>query len=276
MVEVVEGGEAVFGDEEFVRALAEGSGGAEFPEKLAGFVGGLEEGDEVEAVGFLGGDLASGEVDEGGGEVEADDGLVAGGGGEGVGVSDEEGDTDAALQDASFLATVGGVHRMVGRAGTAVVAEEDDYGVVEEILAFEVIEEFADVDIKAVNHGGVGFAALLRDEVVEFEVFFRGLHGGVGGVVAEEEEEWLIGVAVDKAVSGVAEVVGEIGDGFGVFDVGFEGAFEVVVTAGDEAVELVESVVEGVELGFVALMPFADESGSVAEGLEAFGEGGFG
>ena len=101
-----------------------------------------------------------------------------------------------------------------------------------------------------------------------------GLHRRVDGVESEVEEPWLGLVPLDErhrlapeGVGGVVQFLHRLGaaqDAAGV---------EVIVRAAEEAEELVEAALLRVHLRQRAEVPFADETGDVAGGLEPVGDG---
>ena len=187
----------------------------------------------------------------------------------------------------------------------AVVAGEDDEGVVGEAELVEVIEQAADVAVEAGDHGGValvlgrpiggGIGAVIGDMRAVFEVAIS-LVVGVrddrapieeegAGLMLGDELEGFVGeeiIGIEQTVAGVtAAVVADGGDVVGQGDFGFvapEELGEVVVgvVLAEVAEEVIEAMVAGqAAFGFadVAEAPFADERGGVAGLLEDAGHG---
>ena len=143
-----------------------------------------------------------------------------------------------------------------------------------------MLHEPAHSAIEGVHHGGVGAAGLVLNVGVAREVFFGGLHRGVGCVVGSEEKPWrLFLLSVEPREGFVGEEVGDVGRGkFGhglavFFEVIFFGSGEVVVVAVEHAIEVVEASHVGMKGGALALVPLANESGGVSGGFEVIGEG---
>ena len=292
--ELIEGGVG----EEFPRAVAEGDGpgfadgAVVLPVERVGpgegFAG--EEGEEAGAVdGAVGGDGDAGEFAEGGEEIEVADGFGADGAGlRAAGPAEDAGDAVAGFGDVEFHAAqgagraVGTVRAFVAIQGFgAVVAGEDDEGVVTEVVGVEVFQEAADGVVHlgdiAVVLGAVGVVHV----GVETGEFLGGGDGFVGFVEPEIQEEGFAGGGVEEADGFIDDEAGGIAleraDGLAVADeVGGVGVARGGVVLRVEPV--VEAVVAG--RGFGAIdeaveMPFAGVTGAVAGAFEERGDGDF-
>ena len=210
--ELVEGGVG----EEFPRAVAEGDGpgfadgAVVLPVEGMGAGEGFasEDGEEAGAVDrAVGGDGDAGEFAEGGEEIEVADGFGADGAGRGVArPAEDAGDAVAGFGDVEFHAAqgaggaVGTLRAFVAVEGFgAVVAGEDDEGVVAQAVGVEVFQEAAD----GVVHLGDIAVVLGAVGVVRFGVeageFLGGGDGFVGFVEPEIQEEGLAGGGVEEA-----------------------------------------------------------------------------
>ena len=293
VLEVVEAGLgdafAAFGGQivadEFPVALADGHLFAQAPMQClvrCGFFLPLEVGQQVHALDLpigLGSD--GGGSQRGGQDVELDDGLVVDGAcRDDAGPGGEEGDADAALERGAFGAAQGFVDRAVEggarHGGAAVVAEEEDEGVLVEAGIAELGGDGADGIVHGAHHGGVAAAPGIGDGGEFFQAWLIGLQGGVDGVEGEVEEERVGLVAFDEADRFAGEGVGEVG---GVLLAGRLGAAEdavgpeVIVRAAEETEELIEAALPGMVVGRGAKVPLADQGGAVPGGLEAVGQG---
>ena len=245
----------------------------------------FEEGDEAFAVLWLiSGGLGGGDFDQGGVEIDVDGRDAAGRAGFGdAGPADDEGDAGAAFVEAAFAAAEGGVVGDVAAffheafafvaADAAVVAGEDEDGVVAEVEFIKLGHDATDAFVDAGDHGGVDRVVVTGDAGLGFEFlyeFFLGLIGGVDTEVGEVEEEGGVFFALDEVDGFVGEEVSEVGV-FG--DVGFGVGLEVDVFAiGDEG--FVEAAFAGVMAAAFAEVPFAEHGGGVTGGFEGLGEDG--
>jgi AraC-like DNA-binding protein len=282
--------------DEFPGALAEG--GAVGFEVVDDFVaaGGTAFGEgreDVAAVeGLAGGGATASEMDEGGEHVDDMDEVAEfAAAGDVAGPSDEGGDAGAALVELAFAAVEGAVVAgdgfdialagHAGVAGAAVVAVEDDEGVLAHAFGFERGEDTADFVVETGDHAGVGAAGFVGDVGVAFDVVLGCLIGCVGGGEGEVHEERGGGVVALEASDGVGtEELGSVAfllDGvvvaLPVEDV-VGGVGEVVDLAEDGAVVVVEAALAGPVFAVgMTEVPFADHFGAVAGGFEEVGEG---
>lgn len=266
-----------------------------FPAAEEGSVGVAVEGRRRSDAGKLAG---------GGEEIDKTARLGAGGGffdpGRPVG---NEGDADAALEEVAFAAA----ERAVGlqHAGMvtalevrAIVAGEEDQGVLIEALAGERGGDLADGVIERPDQGGVVGLGVGDRGVVGLPRGFSGTagdgsgrseHGGVGDGVGEEQEKGafgglgldeaqrLAGVEVDVVVAAAVEgVAGEFDALFLIVDE--TGVAPVAIDMAGGAVEDVEALGEhvGGVLGVSGDAGFADHGGAVAGVFEQAGDGGVG
>ena len=248
-------------------------------------VGSGEVGEEVDAVEFpVGVDLGFCGGECGGQEVELDDGLVVDlAGGEFAFPVEDEGDVDTAFEGGSFGASEWLIGRPVdggsAHGGAAVIADEEDEGVIVEVGGFEGVEDLADVFVHGREHGGVGTSGFVGDAGEAFESGVGGVHRGMNSVEGDFEEEGLIFVLVDEGDGFSADGVGEVGgflDDLGASEDVAGVLGEVGMGASEEAEEFVEAAFQGVKFGVGAEVPLADEAGGVAGGFESVGEGFFG
>ena len=218
-----------------------------------GSCGGAEEGgEEADAVlGGIGGEFGAEDVGGGGHEVgEAEELVGRGAGLHAGGPADQERDAVTAVENVGFVAAekVGGVVTFGEEAGeiglrrAAVVAGDDDEGIVGEALFFEFVQQLAD--------GVVG----LHDEVgVVIEAafalpFLGGNDGGVGGGEGEIEEEGFAGPRVSGAGFDVVDGFGGEG-GQDIFDFEIGGGGTAAAFALGAAEEHGEILFDGREFG---------------------------
>ena len=151
----------------------------------------------------------AGEAREGGEEVEADDRLAVDlSPGEAVRPVHDERDADAALEVEALGPAEGPIAARDGRvADAAVVAHEDDEGVVVDPVGGEPVDHRPDPAVDRRHHGGVDAGAEVLDVGNGVHVLARRLQGRVGRVVREDEEER--GVAARVTVDEVDRLVRE-------------------------------------------------------------------
>ena len=211
------------------------------------------------------------EVENGGAEVDLGaDGVGAAGGFEEEGIPDDEGDVDVFLVD--FAGVSPGA---VGEAeGFAVVADDEEDGVVGEVSLAEGIHQSAELAIgfvecveEAAELPAAGFSARECLGGLFVEVDF-GLAGGeevgvMGTLCPGEDVEGFGGVLVDPLEDHI--------DGVAVFDAPGEIAWAAGVAAVPDGVEA--AVFEEIELVGVLVIAAGDEGGAVAEGFEGLCDG---
>src|SRR5882672_6727189 len=134
-------------------AFADGRCAVEAPEELLvwrAVLGLSEKGEKVHAI-EVARQGKSGRAEESGEHVEGGNGLaIDGAGGDALGPAHQEGDADAAFRQGAFAAADGFLEVPAGEGGAAVVAEENDDGVILEMVEAEGAQEKAD----AVIHSG--------------------------------------------------------------------------------------------------------------------------
>ena len=201
--------------------------------------------------------------------------------GEGAGPRPDHGNPDPALQKASLRAREGTVPTRVVR-GPAVVREEHDQRIGCLVLLLQAIDHPPDAAVEGMDHRRVGAPLLVLDARKEIEVLPGRLKRPVGGVVSEVEKKRFLrglgGCPVDPGNGLIGEKIGEVGarelgklHAVALQPVVFRGG-EIAVASVEHAAEVIEAPAVGVEDPAVAEMPFADEGGSVACGLEVIGE----
>lgn len=191
---------------------------------------------------MLGGvDLALGEIENGGEEVE----LVDEGGGffsgRDAGASDNGGDADAAFIDFLFAAFEGeiiGEDFFSFELGSSVIGSEEEVGGFDELLAgvsgvvgvLEHVHDAAEAPVDRGRHGGevgvllarksdrsgLGWEGLAEFLAVVFEeLAIAGEHGPVDHPVAEVEEERFFAFGLDELQGFFSEFVVGVGDALG-------------------------------------------------------------
>ncbi len=285
--------------DEFPVALVNGDGGRQ-PVGDAGGVGEVvEHGFAGEWLAFQGGENASAVEFLAGRDGQSEpsvqrgivvfalyDGVAASAGGGEAGPRDDEGSAHSAFEYSGFAAAQWGV---AGGCGTVdlvvhvstVVGSEDDDGFLGEIETVEGVEERTDGVVHALDHGGVGGAALRVGGIDSGAVFFdEGLLCVERRVDAEhpvvhEERTCLVFFDEGNGFFGHAVLdvlVGHTGVGIEVFELprGDEAA------SGTGAGPVREIDIEAVlqrRIRRGAEMPFAEVGGGVASGLEGFRNG---
>ncbi len=239
----------------------------------------------------LGRDGGSGEIEERRGDVDVgDQGGDFGARLKELGITDEEGDADGLVEGPALIAEA------VLAPEVAVIACEDEDGVVELFRLFERGEELADTFVdrddaaelvpdEFVLTAAAGldfFQGGLVFEVIggvggDFDGFgfkqilvaFGGGEGAVDGFVADICAEGLGTGFFDELGGVVGEDIRDVAGGLGFLAVDVEGGIVVYALAaeGDPAVEA------GAGRGVVAHVPFAEVAGFVAARVEEFGEG---
>jgi len=198
--------------------------------------------------------------------------------------ADEEGDADTAFVDLCFPAPHATVVAMLPRSfGSgcghvwAVVAGEDDNGVVRQFQVVERGEDSCQVVVDVFDHGVDAGGSVVETTVgVLGEVLLGHLVGMVGGVVGQVAEEGSVVVVLDEGECGVGEDVGDVAFGLDRFAVLFDGSVEVVFPgATAEAEEFVEAAVVGVVWAVLAVVPLAEAAGGVSGGGQGVGDGDF-
>jgi len=227
----------------------------------------------------------SGEVEEGGGDVDVSDQTRDFGAGlDELRVAQEKGDADGFVKRPAFVAEA------VLAPEVAVVAREDEDGVVELFRLFESSENlpysFVDgydaaelVPDKFVRTAAAGLDVLHGGLVFEvvggvggdfygfgFEKVFVALGGGEGamdGFVANVGAEGLGAGFFDELGGVIGKDIGDVAGGFGLFSVDVKGGIVVdaLTAEGDPAVEA------GTGRGIVTHVPLAEEAGFVAAGF---------
>ncbi len=146
---------------------------------------------------LVGGGTCGGE--EGGKEIDIDDGAVA----DAAGFHDTRPTDDHGLADAAFVvaALAAAQGFLGGLLGGAVVAGENEEGVLLDTEFFQAFDQHADAGIEVVGAGGVHAIALREfgmflGEVVER--FLAALQRAVNGVVGEVAEEGAVLVGLDE------------------------------------------------------------------------------
>ena len=191
-----------------------------------------------------------------------------------------------------------GSRRTLGGGEPAIVRREYDDGIFVEFQFCEFVEDAADIVIEVFDHRGVGGvvlhlphgAAVVVEELGASPggklgrfgfVFFQqggfGLQRVVDGVVREVNEERLFAILLDEADRLAGETVGEVFPlrsirqvrEFIRAEIGWWRALSATAQVEVEALML------GPMLGRFAEMPFSEESGFVAAGLQSLGEGDF-
>ena len=247
-------------------------------------VGAVEEGHEVDAVELpCGIDGAACGHDGGGQDIQGADRLLVDLAGRNAsGPLHREGDAIAALEERPLGAAQ---RRVPGRDGpeAAVVADEDDQGVLLEVVGAQAGKYLADRVVHGDGHGGVGFALTGLHVGEPLQVGLGGLERFVHRRERQAKEEGGAMVAIHKSDSFPPERGGEIrflGDLLVSAHEGTLGALlgsrQERVAAVVDAVEFIESAAQRCEFVGGPEVPLADKTGGVAQLLEALREHGFG
>ncbi len=192
------------------------------------------------------------------------------------------GDAGPAFVEVELGSTPGSVAS--GAWDSAIIAEEDDEGIVGVGSGLDGVEDFANSPIHGGNHGGIGATLFVFERTVESEICFCGLKGRMWCVEGEVEEVGFIqGRVIDEGDCMFCEEVG----GVAFFTKWFvvlmpvELLFTFVSEVVDRSVVVTHEVREAVgerELGFVGMtkVPLANDTAPVvAGGCEEFRKGGF-
>ncbi len=102
----------------------------------------------------------------------------------------DQGDFQAAFELGEFAASQGAVVRGAGIRRTAVVAGEDDEGVVEQSLGIQVADQFADRPVQPLDHGEVDALVVIGRAVHGEEVFTPRLKRRMRRAERHVGEEW--------------------------------------------------------------------------------------
>ena len=189
-----------------------------------------------------------------------------------------EGDAIAALEEVPLGAAQ---RRVPGRDSpeAAVVTDEDDQGVLLEVVGLQPDKYLADRVVHGDSHGGVGLALTRLHFGEPFQVGLGGFEWFVNRRERQAKEEGRAMVAIDKSDSFPPECGGEIrflGDLLVSAHKGTLGALlgsrQERVAAVVDAVELIESAAQRCEFVGGTEVPLADKTGGVAQLLEALRE----
>ena len=213
--------------------------------------------------------------------VELDHGWIEHTGLQAAGPGDEERHADAAFERGALgtakRMVARSVHRRAGHGGAAVVADEENEGVLLEAGVGELLAHAADGFVHRQHHGGVGAALLVGDVGELRQSVVGGLHRRVDGVEGEIEKPGSRLVALDErhrlAPEGIGGVVQFVHLLVAAQDAGL---VHVAVRAAEKTIELVEAALGRAHGRFGAKVPFANDAGGVAGGFEALGDGRFG